>query len=169
MTVDAGDFGVTPVGGVTGRLIRFGQWLNGDGFANYGHAFVVVAPGLGIEARPNGAGLVDLRAYPDAVYFSCPDDKRVAVVGAAQGFKGTPYSFGDYLALAAVRFSIPGGHWLRQYVASDGHMICSQLVDACYQRAGIQLFNDFRLPGDVTPADLYNVIERQQNATHLLP
>jgi hypothetical protein len=37
-------------------------------------------------------------------------------------------------------------------------MICSQLVDQCYQDAGVHLFADGRWPGDVTPADLYRLI-----------
>ena len=40
-------------------------------------------------------------------------------------------------------------------------MICSQLVDEAYARAGVQLFDDGRLPGDVTPADLYGLIAAQ--------
>jgi hypothetical protein len=37
-------------------------------------------------------------------------------------------------------------------------MICSQLVDEAYLRAGVHLFDDGRDPGDVTPGDLLYVI-----------
>jgi hypothetical protein len=33
-------------------------------------------------------------------------------------------------------------------------MQCAQLVDACFARAGIHLFDDGRLSGDVMPSDL---------------
>jgi hypothetical protein len=33
-------------------------------------------------------------------------------------------------------------------------MICSQLVDRCYDIAGVHLFDDGRKPGDVSPGDL---------------
>ena len=42
-------------------------------------------------------------------------------------------------------------------------MICSQLVDEAYKRAGVQLFDDNRLPGDVDPNDLWELIKTQES------
>jgi hypothetical protein len=60
----------------------------------------------------------------------------------------------DYLALALLHLHLPAASWVRKRVKSSGHMICSQLCDAVYRRAGIELFTDGRLEGDVMPADL---------------
>ena len=161
-----GDFGLVPIAGDVGRLIRFGQWLNGDGYADFEHAFVYVGGGRLVEGRPAGAAVVPLTTYAmgSIAWYSCPPLFGRAVASAAMDLIGTPYSFADYLALAAVRFNLPVGQALRQYVASSGHMICSQLVDAAYQRAGVQLFDDGRLPGDVTPGDLYKLMTAQRKA-----
>jgi hypothetical protein len=37
-------------------------------------------------------------------------------------------------------------------------MICSQLVDFCYAKAGVRLFADNRWEGYVTPADLAGLL-----------
>lgn len=157
-----GDFGVVPIPGQAGRLIRLGQWLNGDGYADYEHAFVVVSDTQVVEARPAGAGYAALGRI-GAVYYSCPEEHREAVASAAIGLIGTPYSPEDYFALAAVRFHLDLiATPLRKYIADSGHMICSQLVDEAYLRGGVHLYNDGRLPGDVTPGDLYQLISEQR-------
>lgn len=158
-----GDFAVVRMNGATGRLIRLGQWLNGDGFADYEHAFVYIGDGLVVEAEPGGARRGSLGYYAHAPMLwstgriALTDGQRATVVAAALGYVGVPYSFVDYLSIMALRFRLPVP-WLHRYVANSGHMICSQLVDQCYQDAGIRLFPDGRWPGDVTPGDLYRLI-----------
>lgn len=158
-----GDFAVQKIEGITGRLIRFGQWLNGDGFADYEHAFVIVSEFSIVEAMPGGARiskLPDMRRCPAYTAVSQFDGLRIAE--EAVKLSGTPYSFVDYLALAAVRLHLPlSSKLLAGYVANSKHMICSQLVDEAYLRAGIHLFDDGRLPGNVTPGDLYRLIREQ--------
>jgi uncharacterized protein YycO len=157
-----GDFGVVPVPGRAGRLIRLGQWLNGDGYADYEHAFIVVSDTQVVEARPSGAGYARL-GRTGALYYSCPEDHRTAVADAARSLIGRPYSWTDYFALAAVRFHLPlSSAWLRARVTASGELICSQLVDLAYQMGGVQLFDDGRDPGDVTPGDLYALIAAQR-------
>lgn len=156
-----GDFGLTQIHGTVGKLIRFGQWLNGDGLHDYEHAFVYVGCGSVIEAEPGGARLAPLSEYRDCqVQWSTgllglhpAQLDRVAL--AAARYLGTPYSFADYAALAAKRLHLwaPG---LNAYVKSSKHMICSQLVSQCYTDAGVPLFPDKRLAQDVTPGDLYH-------------
>lgn len=87
---------------------------------------------------------------------------RACVVERARDLEGTPYSFLDYLALGVAewahvhrgRVATAVADALRGYVESSGHLICSALVDRAYSNAGIHLFDDGRLPGDVTPQDL---------------
>jgi cell wall-associated NlpC family hydrolase len=150
--------------GQAGRLIRIGQWLNGNGFADFEHAFVYVGGGELVEAEPGGARLGPLTEYDGRPIrwstgrFQLTEEQRQAVVTAARGYLGVPYSAADYFALAAHHFHLPIGALIKAYVADSKHMICSQLVDQCYRDAGIQLFRDGRWPGYVTPADLANLL-----------
>lgn len=102
-----------------------------------------------IRANPGRGWFGDLE--PEVEAFE--RNLRQAITGHARELVGTPYSFADYLALAAVRLGLPSAA-LRRYVASSGRMICSQLVDAVYCRSGIHLFDDGRRSMDVTPGDL---------------
>ena len=158
-----GDFAVVRIPGDVGRLIRFGQWLDGDGYADYEHAFICVGEGELVEAQPGGARLAELSEYATRTplwstgRFPLTEEQRQELVAAARHYLGVPYSFLDYgsLALARVHLRLPA---VKRYVADTHHMICSQLVDQCYQDAGVHLFQDGRIPGDVTPGDLYRLI-----------
>lgn len=156
-----GDFGLTQISGQVGKLIRFGQWLNGDGFHDYEHAFIYIGPeGQIVEAEPGGARIGDYHGYANVVwstgYIDFDGATRDKIVAAAISYIGTPYSFADYFALAALRLNVP--HiLLDKYVKSSKHMICSQLVAKCDDDAGAPLFDCFT--GDVTPGDLYNLRE----------
>ncbi|TQF07542.1 hypothetical protein E6W39_24325 [Kitasatospora acidiphila] len=168
-----GDIGLVRIRGTVGLLIRLGQWLNGDGFSTQEHAFVVVGPDADgrqqlVEAQPGGARLGLLTEYDDRhVLYVAPagltDWQRAQIAVAAEDLAAarTPYSFLDYLALAVHRFRLPVPG-LRRYVAATGHMICSQLCDLAYQRAGEQLFADGRWNGYVTPADLGRLLGGEQ-------
>lgn len=152
-----GDIGFTRIGGILGRFVHLGQWFNGDK-SQWTHVFVVLHSDMVIEAQPGGAIIVPLSKYrhrPTA--FAAPSDltqeQRDAIVAEATMLEGTPYSFADYAALVLERVGLGFG-WTRKYVRNSGHMICSQLADEVYRRAGVQLFDDGRLPQDVTPGDL---------------
>jgi|SRR5882724_1905405 len=155
-----GDFGLVSISGVAGFGVRIGQWLNGSGFSEFEHAFIVLDDEEILEAEPGGARIMPLSEYDgtNVVYSDWPltDEQRSAIVREARPLVGTPYSWLDYLALALRRFHVPIPH-LRRYIAATGHMLCSQLADEVYRRAGVQLFNG-RDPGDVTPADLIAVL-----------
>jgi len=156
-----GDFAAVPMHGAFGKLVEFGEWLNGTGFDRYQHAIVYVGDGMMVQAEPGGAQLRPLKHYEYSLWstglFKLDDMQVAKIVSSAKELVGTPYSFLDYAAIAAHRLHlpIPG---LRGYVSSSEHMICSQLVDYCYQAAGIQLFPDGRWNGYVTPADLAKLI-----------
>lgn len=155
-TPQPGDYGCTPLSDDAGKLIRLGQWLNGDGFRDYEHAFVWTDGGMIVEAEPGGA--VEVPFHYDLAQCVISSEpltgvERAAIVRAARGYIGTPYSVADYFALAAHRLHIPAPG-LRAYVGSTRHQICSQLVDRCFLDAGVHLFQDSRWPGYCTPADL---------------
>lgn len=151
----AGDIGLSTISGTLGAWLNLGQSVIRDS-SRFTHSFVYVGYGEIVEAMPGGARRVTVNARPDAFYFSpksLTDDERWNIADAAYGLVGTPYSFLDYLSLGLAHYKIRPP-WIKNYVHSKGHMICSQLVDEAYLRAGVHLFDDGRIPGDVTPGDL---------------
>lgn len=169
-----GDFGLVHMGGDSGKLIHLGQWLNGDGFADFEHAFLFVGMGGTIvEAEPSGAKRAPFH-YGNVLWSTdkipLTEEQRIIIVRTADKCVGTPYSAADYFAIAAKRLKlgplVPG---LKNYVASSKHMICSQLVDYCYAQAGVHLFDDNRWPGYVTPGALAELLMVKMLQQTLLP
>jgi cell wall-associated NlpC family hydrolase len=148
-----------------GGLVRIAQWADGTGFGEFEHAAVYIGENKLVQAQSAGVSVGSAHSYdgnttmwstgiinPTAV-------QRAAIVKWAIHYLGTPYSWTDYAALAAHRLHLlPAAPLLKNYVASTGHMICSQLVDTCYNDAGYHLFADGRWPGDVTPGDLWQLL-----------
>lgn len=165
MTPTPGSIGLVSIRGNVGRLIRVGQWLNGDGYSRYTHAYVYVGNGKIVEARPKGAVCVpQCHSWDETLWLHCPPQYSRGVSLAALGLVGTPYSVLDYFAIAATRLHIPCVG-LRQYVETSKHMICSQLADEAARRGGWHLFKDKRLPQDVTPGDLWELATQPEGVT----
>lgn len=163
-TPKPGDFGLTTIGGVLGFFVSLGQHLAGDS-SKYTHAFIVLDNNTVLAAQPGGARVDLLSDYTNRAIYSdmdLTDDQRHAIVEQAKKLEGIPYSFLDYLAIALARFGIKP-KWLIKFISNKGHMICSQLVDEVYRRVGIKLFNDGRLPQEVTPGDLLYVLAKEQD------
>lgn len=166
-----GDFCCTSISGLTGKLVSFGEWLNGDGFGDYDHAEIYVgmvdpesAPyGYTFAAYPGGAGyrVADLSLMSGALWSTgkivLTDEQRASILASCAAAKGVPYSILDYFSLVAHRMHLPVP-FLKRYISSTGHMICSQLVDFAYMNAGVHLFQDDRWPGYVVPADLAKLL-----------
>jgi hypothetical protein len=161
-----GDFGLVKINGDAGRLIRIGQALNGDGFDDYEHAFLYLGNSLIIEAEPGGARLNEL-AYKNVKWSTgiipLTDKQRTRIAIGGFEFEHVPYSAMDYFALASLRLKLLVTPALENYVKTSKHMICSQLVDAAYAKAGVQLFNDHRYPGEVTPGSLDKRLKNPHN------
>jgi hypothetical protein len=169
-TVDVlpGDFAAVRLESPVGTAIRVGELLNGDGFRDYEHAIFYVGgkDDLILEAEPGklGARLVPYHYDSTGVLWSSQNPRlgltamqRAAAPQIADRYKGVPYSFLDYGALALHRLHIPAPD-LKAYIASTDHAICSQLVDMCRFTMGNHLFADNRWFGYVTPADLAALI-----------
>lgn len=161
-TPQPGDFGLVSISGQVGFLIRLGQWLNGDGFANYEHAFVYIGNGQIVEAEPGGACISQLSEYDGrSIQWSTglvpvQDWQRTDLCGDATKFVGTPYSFLDYMLIALYRFhmKLPG---VTKRVEESKHMICSQLVATLYDENEIKLTDD--PPYLITPGKLRKYLE----------
>lgn len=153
-TPQPGDIGLSSSTAWIGKFVRTAQAVIGD-HSFVTHAFIVLQDGYIIEAMPGGATFNRIDKYPHAVYsrFDLTDEQRSEICDQAIMMHGTPYSYLDYLALAATHFNIAPGP-IRRRVADSGKMICSQLCAEAYRRAGVDLFPDMRIPMDVTPGDL---------------
>jgi len=162
-----GDIGLTKISGLGGKAIRLGQWLNGDGYEDFEHAFVVTMQATAasremiVEAMPSGAQfVVNWHNARETVYLRCPEQYRQGVAEAAHDFVDVPYGWADYAALALHRFRIPTPR-LKHFIEQSGSMICSQLADRAAELGGWHLFSDKRWHGDVTPGDLVRLYHAQ--------
>lgn len=171
-----------PVGGLV--LVPASGW-QGYGIAlaelacgkpsRYTHAAILVSPDGGlVEAEPHGARTGHVEDYPHARICDLPVFDAPASLGSRSELRRrvrdnalrhaelrTPYSYLDYLAIAALHWHLPSER-IRARVQSSGHMQCAQLVDAIYRESGIHLFWDGRLSGDVTPADLAQWVDEHE-------
>lgn len=158
---EPGDWAVCDAGGAVGKAIQLGEWLNGNGFTDWEHAFVYVGGGKVLQAEPDGSKIVPLKPRAHILWSSgtipLTPLQRSLVPGVAAQLTGVPYSFLDYGALAAHRLHIPVPG-LRDYIDDSHHQICSQLVDDFMLRLGVHLFADGRWPGFVVPADLAGLL-----------
>jgi hypothetical protein len=161
-----GDIGLVRISGFVGFLIRLGQWLCGDGFGDFEHAFVYIGDGKIVEAEPGGARIADLTEYVGKTVRVIPAPTAeigLAVADAARRYVGVGYSALDYDYIAIRRrlrwlaWMLP---WLKKRIASEKRMICSQLADAAAYVGTWDLFDDGRWEGDVTPGDLDELWEK---------
>jgi len=159
-----GDIGFTTIPGRVGAGVALGQALLRDE-CRFTHTWIVARTGpgyaFGVEAMPHGARSVvqnedEPRIGPGFGYVRLPltDDQRSLVHPWVLERIGTPYSFLDYLSIGLLHLGLPR-RLVAGRVTSSRHMICSQLVDAALTDAGFHLFDDGRLPQDVTPGALF--------------
>jgi len=161
----AGDFFVTQIAGPGHKFVVLGQAIIGDA-SRFTHAGIVINDEEIIEAMPGGAikrnrhVYTTIKAAQVTRYsrWNITYDQRDKIVEEALKLIGTKYSWLDYISLALEHTSFFQPKYLKKYIANTGHMICSQLVDEVYKRAGLQMFNDDRSPGDVTPGDLTYIL-----------
>jgi uncharacterized protein YycO len=173
-----GDFGLVKTGGqgfagLVAWAIRFGT----DAPVN--HAFVYVGDGRIVEAEPGGACESSVDRYGDVVWSTGRLDveltttQRWAIVQAALDAVGTPYGWLDIVAIALAQKRLGGlvdsDDWIARRISNDGTLICSQLVDVAYKAAGVGLFADGRLPGLVSPGDLYRLLVPAARPAQLAP
>jgi uncharacterized protein YycO len=159
-------------------LILAGQTFLGE--PGYPHHVAVVSRAatdrswpMVVQAMPSGAEEVPIGAehwtqdyiYVRPAYRSL--GQVLDVADEARSYVGTPYSFLDYVALTGLHLGIRNGP-IRRYVTTSKHMICSQLADQAMSDAGWHVFNDGRLPQDVTPAALFKQMFTMPGAT-LIP
>lgn len=128
------------------------------------HAVLAVSETEAVSAEPHGAVIRPLDAFPHTVWsnFALTDGQRFNIVRWGRKFVGVPYNFADAIALGLGRkFGYEAPDWVKRRLSTDSRLLCSQLVDSAYEHAGVHLFADGRLPGDVTPGDLEIIWKRR--------
>lgn len=162
----AGTMFVLRSGGLAGWAIRLLTR------SRVNHAGICLGDTHTIEAEAAGAVIrTEHERGPDTIFG---DDlwerieaqvplRSTKIADEARNLAGIPYNFLDLLALAWASRHDPTQppakpNWWQRRVMRDDRLICSQLVDLACQRAGVHLFNDGRLPGQVTPGDLGTVM-----------
>lgn len=153
-----GMFGVSHGSGLTGELIRTAtqSWA--------GHAFLYVGSGRIIEGTPPVARIAPATEYDDAIWaYRMPVSNGAAAVAKAHALVGTPYDYPAYVGFALEVLGIRTGTQLDPVFKLDKWLVCSALVDECYQYAGVQLdwskisLNPGQAPNLVSPAMLLDL------------
>lgn len=146
-------------------LIRLGQFINRDQNAEYSHAFLVINDNTVAEATIKGFVYSPREKYDNTntIYLDIDltPEQRAGVLHQAGRLIGTKYSIWSYFLMLALRVGIRP-KWLQKRVASNKELICSASCDLAYSRAGVHLFDDGRIAGEVTPADLVSVIIKRK-------
>lgn len=162
-TPQEGDFFLAKITGWTGFWVRVMQWFNGDG-AKWTHAGIYLGNGRLYEAQPGGAVVTPIERYAgrpmrwstDVVLLT--EQERKDIVDNATALVGVGYGWLTYLYLGLYRLRVRP-QWLKREVMRTSDMICSQSVDEAYNRSGVHLFDDGRMPQDVTPGDLARLLD----------
>lgn len=156
-----GSIGLVHVDGLAGHAIEIAQFLNGDGWEDYEHAFVFeagtsLADATVIEAEPGGVRRANLSEYSGrkVLWLPCPPDRSAAVVAAAVAYLGDPYSGVDFIDIAAHRLDFPLEVFVKDFVQKTHHTICSVMADQSAMNGGWFIFPVDTYPGYVTPGHL---------------
>lgn len=146
-----GQFGTVRTTGFVATMIRLMTR------SQVNHAFVFVGDGQIVEAMGRGAQVTSAHKYDghlvatSQLRLTIEEAERVA--HAARSMEGTPYGFLDIAALFFLLLGFRWG-WLLRRAQTSNSLICSQLVDRAYAKAGVHLYDDNRPDGQVTPGDL---------------
>jgi hypothetical protein len=152
-----GDYFVVRTTGFFGFLIRLFTR------SQYNHAGGILdAAGTTMEAKPGGIDYGSVFDYEGCLikwgHPLCPTpEQRAQLVDVYVKLKGRKYNFLDIASLAMVRLHIRL-KWIRDVVARTSNLICSQEVDLANETVGLHLFQDGRLPQDVVPGDLADLL-----------
>lgn len=160
---ELGDFGVVRTSGWAAKLIRWGTQ------SPVNHAFVYVGNGEIVEMEPKTGATLSKASKYKTVYWSTGKipltfEQRKNIALFERGRVGrVRYSL---LGLVVIAFAqrrlgslITSNSWIAKKVGADGEEFCSQEVDYAYDQNGVHLFKDGRLPGLVSPGDLYELIK----------
>jgi len=162
-----GDVQLSRIADPGGSVIRVLQWMDGTGFSVYEHARLYLGGGMFAEAMPGGAVIREhlpldgLDLEWDSGLYALTDGQRIATAAAARGYvaRKVGYSDLDYASLVLRRLHVRPA-FVVNYVASTGHMICSQFAARCRYDGGAPFWPGWT--GDCTPGDIHDEIAARQ-------
>ena len=111
------------------------------------------------EMVPDGGAIVAAAKKYKTVCYSnveLTEDQRTDIADLAYGYifdLDTGYNWLDVISLGLAKLKIKP-RLIKRVLSNKNRLFCSQMVDEVYLQAGIHLFDDGRLPGQVTPGDL---------------
>jgi len=154
---EPGDYGVSHGSGMAAELIRHAtsSWA--------GHAFIYVGENTIVEGTAPCTRLAHVSSHPDARWNwreELTAQQRTHIVSRAHALVGTPYDWPAYIGLALEILSLKTGKAMSPYFQNDTWRVCSADVADCYSYAGIDLTQGLKYPNLVTPADLYDRLQR---------
>lgn len=177
LNAQTGDILLLRINGLTGVAVWLMQAFNRD-LSKWTHVGVVLDSGWVFEAEPGGAKLTPLTRYADRsgalvthqltinrklTELQLTPTQRQAISDCARDYIGRQYGWGTYAYLALYRLGVRPA-WIKRRIQRSDRMICSQAADQAYRDCGIALFNDGRMPMDVTPGDLARLAPGQNGA-----
>jgi len=147
------------------RVVTNSHWSHnvvfvGDVYDTRGHLIndaVVSAEGSGVMIMQRGD-------FPDAVWsdFDLTPTQQLAIKGFNLDQVGKPYGFWTdaWIGIAHI-FRTRTPKWIEAKLSDQSTWICSQIADASYSAAGINLFRDDRPTGSVWPGSLAKIFVRR--------
>lgn len=159
----AGDFAVIRTRGWAAWVIRVVTR------SKYNHAVFFISPTEIVEAEGQGAIISSWSKYAksktrtSAGLLPLTPEQRAAAPAVGRSLVGIPYGWLDIFSVGLLQYGIKP-ELVRHEVSTQRNLICSQLADKARLLLGDHLFNDNRLPQDVTPGDLDILIEHAANA-----
>ena len=125
------------------------------------HVVVATSQTECVSAEPGGVVYRTNAAYKNIVWFRMvlTDEKRAAIVAAANASHGLPYNYAIYPPLFLSRLTrIPVPAFIAKWLGRRRNVDCSQLAADIYRAAEIPLFDE---DSDVvTPGDFQRLGER---------
>ena len=168
----AGDLMFGPIGGLAGNLIVGPAqlllaiaepgliWRQGvRKWYGVRHCGIVTPNGRLVQAMPGGVEEIELTAkhWTSQYVYIRPrywTGQGFDIAEIAHSYIGTPYDFATYGAIPAYRRGLRTER-IKRIISDTDTMMCSRLVDASLADAGFHLFDDGRLPGNVTPSEAF--------------
>lgn len=147
----AGEIGLVHSKGRTPWMIRL---ITGS---HWSHVIVGINDRQVVSAEPGGVIVRPVSDYPDAVWshLDLTHQQRQLIAFWAITYAQARVQYSWLAYYAAGLAALLKGHaptWLDDLVGRTDKVICSQLADRVLQRVGINLFQDNRPRGAVTPA-----------------
>jgi hypothetical protein len=136
---------------------QVGKWTHAIFYMGGPEDLILEAESGGAQVRPFHYATKDVLWSAGRPALDLTPAQRAGAMAVGYRYKDVGYSFLDYEAVALHALGLKAD-WLKDYIASTKHWMCSALTDQCRLDLGSHLFTDERWPGFVDPLDIAIVI-----------